>query len=101
MSRTASRSRSRTHSLILTYDEIGAPSYTNHRLLYDIDTHVAMMDACGIDLAVLSSASAMDADLERSRLVNDACRQMEQAHPGRFRGLAHVNARGGQADSTR
>jgi predicted TIM-barrel fold metal-dependent hydrolase len=83
--------------LILTYDEIGAPSYTNHRLLYDIDAHVAMMDACGIDLAMLSSASAMDADLERSRLVNDACHQMEQSHPGRFCGLAHANARGGQA----
>ena len=35
--------------LILHYDENGAPSYTVHRMLYELDTHVAMMDACGID----------------------------------------------------
>ena len=30
--------------LILHYDAQGAPSYTIHRLLYDLDEHVAMMD---------------------------------------------------------
>ncbi len=82
--------------LILTYDENGAPSYTTHKLLFEMEARMAMMDACGIDLAMLSSASGMAADLERSRLVNDAAKQIEQDHPDRFIGLAHVNPLGGQ-----
>src|SRR5580658_10248483 len=30
--------------LILHYDALGAPSYTIHSLLYDLDEHVRMMD---------------------------------------------------------
>ena len=30
--------------LILHYDAQGAPSYTIHKLLYDLDEHVRMMD---------------------------------------------------------
>ena len=63
--------------LILTYDENGAPSYTTHKLLYDLDAHVAMMDAAGIDVAVLSSASGMSADLERSRLCNAKAKEAD------------------------
>ncbi len=57
--------------LILHYDESGAPSYTVHRLLYDLDEHIAMMDRAGIDAAFLTSAAGMCADLPRSRLCND------------------------------
>ena len=64
--------------LILTYDENGAPSYTTHKLLFDMDAHLAMMDATGIDVAVLSSASGMAADLERSKLINDECKALEK-----------------------
>src|SRR5262245_47501434 len=83
--------------LILSYDENGAPSYTTHRLLFDLDAHIAMMDATGIDVALLSSASGMAADLERSRLVNDKTKAAETAYPKRFIGFAHVNPLGGPA----
>jgi predicted TIM-barrel fold metal-dependent hydrolase len=81
---------------ILRYDENGAPSYTIHSLLYDLDEHVAMMDASGIDTAFLTSASAMCADLETSKLVNDKAKQEERDYPKRFIGAAHVHPLGGQ-----
>lgn len=83
--------------LILTYDENGAPSYTTHRLLFDLDAHIKMMDDTGIDLAVLSSAAGMAADLERSKLVNDKTKAAERDYPKRFIGFAHVNPLGGEA----
>src|SRR5450759_5221761 len=61
--------------LIIAFDESGAPSYTSHKLLYDLDEHIRMMDMAGIDAAFLTSASAMCADLERSKLVNDKAKQ--------------------------
>src|ERR1044072_5484463 len=64
--------------LILHYDAQGAPSYTIHRLLYDLDEHVAMMDASGIDAAWLTSAQGMCADLETSRLGNDKAQHAGQ-----------------------
>jgi predicted TIM-barrel fold metal-dependent hydrolase len=82
--------------LILHYDENGAPSYTVHRMLYDLDEHIRMMDVSGIDAAFLTSAAAMAADLERSRLVNDKCQQAERDYPGRFIGAAHVHPLGGR-----
>jgi predicted TIM-barrel fold metal-dependent hydrolase len=82
--------------LILNYDENGAPSYTVHRLLFDLDDHIRMMDAAGIDVAVLSSAAGMAADAERSRICNDRAKVAERAYPGRFIGLAHVNPLGGK-----
>ncbi|MFL5087897.1 MAG: hypothetical protein ACJ8FP_24005, partial [Xanthobacteraceae bacterium] len=45
--------------LIVHYDESGAPSYTVHRLLYDLDEHIRMMDLAGIDAALLTSAAGM------------------------------------------
>ena len=83
--------------LVLTYDENGAPSYTTHKLLFDMDAHLAMMDATGIDVAMLSSASGMAADLERSKLVNDHAKKLEKAYPKRCIGFAHVNPLGGPA----
>ena len=82
--------------LILHYDESGAPSYTVHKLLYDLDEHVRMMDAAGIDAAFLTSAAGMCADLERSRLCNDKAKQAERDYPGRFIGAAHAHPLGGR-----
>jgi predicted TIM-barrel fold metal-dependent hydrolase len=81
---------------ILRYDENGAPSYTIHSLLYDLDEHVKMMDEAGIDAAFLTSAAAMCADLETSKFVNDKARQAEKDYPGRFIGAAHVHPLGGE-----
>ena len=81
--------------LILHYDENGAPSYTVHSLLYDLDEHIRMMDVAGIDAAWLTSAAGMAADLERSRICNDRAKQAERDFPGRFIGAAHANPLGG------
>ncbi|HKA70877.1 MAG TPA: amidohydrolase family protein [Xanthobacteraceae bacterium] len=82
--------------LILHYDESAAPSYTVHRLLYDLDEHIRMMDLAGIDAAFLTSAAGMSADLERSRLCNDKASQAERDYPRRFIGAAHANPLGGR-----
>ena len=81
--------------LILHYDAMGAPSYTIHRLLYDLDEHVAMMDESGIDAAWLTSAQGMCADTETSRLVNDKAKKAERDYPDRFIGAAHAHPLGG------
>jgi predicted TIM-barrel fold metal-dependent hydrolase len=81
--------------LILHYDESGAPSYTVHRLLFDLDEHIRMMDEAGIDAAFLTSAAGMAADLERSRLCNAKASKAERDYPGRFIGAAHANPLGG------
>jgi predicted TIM-barrel fold metal-dependent hydrolase len=86
--------------LILNYDAQGAPSYTVHSLLYDLDEHVRMMDVAGIDAAWLTSAAGMCADLETSRFVNDKARKAERDYPGRFIGAAHAHPLGG-ADALR
>jgi predicted TIM-barrel fold metal-dependent hydrolase len=54
-----------------------------------------MMDAAGIDAAVLTSGAGMCADLERSRFINNKCAQAERDYPGRFIGAAHVHPLGG------
>jgi len=81
--------------LIINYDASGAPSYTVHKLLYDLDEHVRMMDVAGIDAAWLTSAAGMCADLETARLVNDKAKQAERDYPGRFIGAAHAHPLGG------
>jgi len=81
--------------LILHYDAQGAPSYTIHKLLYDLDEHVRMMDEAGIDAAWLTSAQGMCANLETSRFVNDKAKKAERDYPGRFIGAAHAHPHGG------
>jgi predicted TIM-barrel fold metal-dependent hydrolase len=80
---------------ILQYDETGAPSYTSHALLYDLDEHIRMMDRAGIDAAVLTSGAGMCAPLDRSRIINDEAAKAERDYPGRFIGAAHVHPLGG------
>ena len=81
--------------LIIAFDETGAPSYTSHKMLYDLDEHIRMMDMAGIDAAFLTSASAMCADLDRSKLIKDKAKQAERDYPGRFIGAAHAHPLGG------
>jgi predicted TIM-barrel fold metal-dependent hydrolase len=83
--------------LVLHHDAFGAPSYTIHSLLYDLDEHVRMMDLAGIGAAWLTSAAGMCSDLETSRLVNEKAKQAERDYPGRFIGSAHAHPLGGAA----
>jgi aminocarboxymuconate-semialdehyde decarboxylase len=82
--------------LILKYDKWGAPSYTNHELLFDLDAHIKMMDRAGIDVAMLSCAAGMCGDLEPSKFINDKAKQAERDYPGRFIGTAHADPLGGK-----
>lgn len=77
------------------YDENGAPSYTFHSMLYDLDEHIRMMDIAGIDAALLTSAAGMVPDIERCRKVNEATKQAERDYPDRFIGCAHIYPLGG------
>jgi predicted TIM-barrel fold metal-dependent hydrolase len=81
--------------MILNYDAQGTPSYTVHKLLWELDEHVKMMDVAGIDAAWLTSAAGMCADLETSRFVNEKTKKAEKDYPGRFIGAAHAHPLGG------
>jgi predicted TIM-barrel fold metal-dependent hydrolase len=81
--------------LIVRFDENGAPSYTVHSLLYDLDEHIRMMDTAGIDAALLTSANGMSASLDISKICNDRGKRAEKNYPGRFIAAAHAHALGG------
>ncbi len=78
----------------------GNPSYTFNPLISDLDAHLAMMDAAGVDACVLSCSVGMDnPDLAVCRRINDALKEAEERYPGRFIGLAHLPVIGaGAAD---
>src|SRR2546430_16093326 len=80
---------------IVSYDEHGAPSFILHWMLFDLDEHIRMMDEAGIDVAFLTSAAGMCADLDKSRLCNETAKKAERDYPGRFIGAAHANPLGG------
>jgi predicted TIM-barrel fold metal-dependent hydrolase len=74
-------------------DSDGNPFYLLNPLLADLNAHVRVMDASGIDAGVLTCGSGFDQpDIATCRLINDRMRQAELDHPGRFIGLAHVPA---------
>src|SRR5229473_3427952 len=79
---------------LISYDEHGAPSFIMHWMLFDLDEHIRMMDEAGIDVAFLTSAAGMCADLEKSRLCNETAKKAERDYPGRFIGCAHANPLG-------
>jgi 2,3-dihydroxybenzoate decarboxylase len=79
----------------VSYDEHGAPSFILHWMLFDLDEHIRMMDTAGIDVAFLSSAAGMCADLDRSRMCNESARKADLDYPGRFIGAAHAHPLGG------
>jgi len=82
--------------VILRYDENGAPSYSFHSLLHDLDEHIRMMDESGIDVAVLSCAQGMCGELDVSKFINDKMKEAEKRYPGRFIGTAHAHPLGGK-----
>src|SRR5262249_21693859 len=70
-------------------------SFILHWMLFDLDEHIRMMDEAGIDVALLTSAAGMCADLDKSRLCNESAKKAERDYPGRFIGAAHANPLGG------
>ncbi len=80
-------------ALAARLDANGNPNYLLNPLLSDLASHVTMMDAAGIDAAVLSCGSGFDQpDLATCRLINDRMHQATRDYPGRFIELAHVPA---------
>src|SRR5258708_12804014 len=79
----------------IRFDKDGVPSMTPNSVLYDLDEHIRMMDAAGIDAAFLTSPPGMCVDTELSRLINDKTKAAEKDYPGRFIGGAHANPLGG------
>jgi predicted TIM-barrel fold metal-dependent hydrolase len=73
------------------FDENGIPSMTSNAALYDLDEHIEMMNAAGIDAAFLSSPRGMCVDMELSKFVNDKTNDAVRRYKGRFIGAAHVN----------
>jgi len=74
-------------------DQDGNPNYLLNPLLADLDSHIRVMDAAGIDAGVLTCGSGFDQpDLAVCRTINDRMREAELNYPGRFIGLAHVPA---------
>lgn len=81
--------------LVLSFDDTGAPCFISHKMLYDLDEHIRMMDVAGIDAAFLTAGAGMCAGLEQSKIVNNAAKQAERDYPGRFIGAAHAHPLGG------
>jgi predicted TIM-barrel fold metal-dependent hydrolase len=74
-------------------DARGNPCYFLNPLLSDLDAHLRVMDAAGIDAMVLSSGPGFDQpDVGTCRLINDDIATAVRRYPGRFIGLAHVPA---------
>src|ERR1700691_104106 len=68
-------------------DREGNPNYLLNPLLADLNAHVRMMDAAGIDAGVLTCGSGFDQpELAICRTINDRMREAELAYPGRFIG---------------
>src|SRR3974377_2067174 len=80
---------------LVSYDENGAPSFIMHWMLFDLEEHIRMLDEDGIDVALLTSAAGMGADLDKSRLCNESARQAERDYRGRFICAAQAKHLGG------
>src|SRR5215467_9237366 len=79
--------------LTVDLDRDGNPHYLLNPLLADLDAHIRMMNASGIDAGVLTCGSGFDQpDIAICRLINGRLHEAERSHPGRFIGLAHVPA---------
>ena len=80
--------------------ERGLPRGNLQQELFDIDEHLRVMDAVGIDLSVLSIAVSADDPtkaLEECKIWNDRVAEVVELHPSRFVGMAPVPPLGGRA----
>lgn len=78
--------------------ERGLPRGNLHAELYDVEEHLRVMDAVGIDVAVLSIAVSNDDPdlaLEECRAWDDEVAELIKRYPNRFVGFAPVPPLGG------
>jgi len=79
--------------------EHGNPRGTLHPELYDVDEHLRIMDAAGIDMAVLSMAVSNDDTniaMEECKVWDDSVAELTKRYPKRFVGLAPIPPLGGE-----
>lgn len=79
--------------------EHGNPRGTLHPELYDVEEHLIMMDAVGIDIAVLSMAVSNDnaqIALEECKVWDDRVAELIKKYPKRFVGLSPIHPLGGE-----
>jgi predicted TIM-barrel fold metal-dependent hydrolase len=79
--------------------ENGKPRTTLQPEVCDVEGHLRIMDAAGIDIALLTRTSATargDALLEETKFWNDKTAEMIKGHPKRFFGLAPIPPLGGK-----
>lgn len=62
-----------------------------YAVMTDIDADLAYMEAAGIDAAILSTGSFVSNGYDFCRTCNTGYGQVVRAHPGRFRGMIHVD----------
>ncbi len=82
-----------------TFYEHGKPRGTLHPELHDIEEHLRIMDAVGIDMAVLSMAVTNDdtqTALEECKVWDDNVGKLIKMYPKRFVGLAPIPPLGGE-----
>jgi predicted TIM-barrel fold metal-dependent hydrolase len=82
-----------------TFYEHGKPRGTLHPELHDIKEHLRIMDAVGIDMAVLSMAVTNDdtqTALEECKVWDDNVGELIKRYPKRFVGLAPIPPLGGE-----
>src|SRR5258705_13920970 len=80
--------------LILHYDAQGAPSYTIHKLLYDLDEHLPIIDDADIYPGLLTSEQCICSNLDTSLFVIDKSKRAERLYPCRFIAAAHAHPHG-------
>ncbi len=76
--------------------EHGRPRGSLRPELADIDTHLRVMGAAGIDMAVLSIAVSGEDALDECRVWNDRAAEVVRQYPKRFAALAPIPPLGGQ-----
>src|SRR3972149_4579569 len=70
---------------------IGLRRFTRaYQIMTDIDIHLEWMDACGIDMGILSTAAFSANGLRFCKACNDGYSKVIQKHPDRFKGVVHV-----------
>lgn len=82
-----------------TFYEHGKPRGSLNPELYDVEKHLEIMDAVGIDVAVLSMAVTTDDTqiaLEECKVWNDRVAELTKKYPKRFVGLAPIPPLGGE-----
>jgi aminocarboxymuconate-semialdehyde decarboxylase len=82
----------------VTVYEHGSPRGTLHPQLYDVEEHLKVMDAVGIDMAVLSIGVSQDNTrivLEECKVYDERVGEIINKYPKRFSGVAPVPPLGG------